>query len=140
MLPNDGNTTEEDDPDIDLNISGDDFDFEFPSGQKIISTQFSRSDIPSQMDVLTPTPIQQKPLAPCSSNRVPPSTQRIPLPSQLPNSTGLKVVPDTNSKRKRGPGKKKKSTSILIDSDSENERSSGRQRPNSNLSIAEALV
>lgn len=91
ILPNDGNTTEEDDADMDLNISGDDFDLEFPSGQKILSIQFPRSNIPAQMDISTPSPTQQKPLAPCSSNKVPPSTQTTPLPSWLLKSTGLRL-------------------------------------------------
>lgn len=49
-------------------------------------------------------------------------------------------MPETKTKRNRGPRKKQITTPVLIDSDSENERFSRRRRPNSNLSMAEALV
>lgn len=136
-----GNTTKEDDGDMDHNISKDNYDLEFPSTQKLISTPFSRPISLLQIDVSTPLPIQQKPLASCSSNIRYPFVQRILLPSQVPNSARSKVDPNTNSKCKRGLRKKKKSISaILIDSDSKNEKSSRRRCPNSTLSMVEALV
>lgn len=56
------------------------FWFWFPSAQKIMSTWFSRSVLPSQTDMSTPPPIKRKTIASCSSN-----------PSQLPNAAGLKL-------------------------------------------------
>ena len=142
ILPGDGSITEEEDADLDINISGDEFDYEFPSGQKVFSTQHSHPVSASQTNTsqFTSPPSQRTPLVPCSSNAAPPSTQRTSLASRSSHIRLPKPIPETKSKRKRGPGKKQVTTPVLIDSDSENERSSRRRRLNSNLSMAEALV
>ena len=107
ILPIDGDTTKDEDADLDLNISGDEFDCEFPSSQKIFSTQHSHSVFSPQTDTsqLNSPSTQRTPLASCSSNDALPSTQRTSLVSRSSHISSPKPV-ETISKGKRGPGKK----------------------------------
>lgn len=113
--------------------------FEFPSGQKVFSTQHSHPVSASQTDAsqFTSPPSQRMPFISRSSNAALPSTQRTSLVSRFSHINSPKPVLETKSKHKRRPGKKQ---ITRIDSDSKNERSSRRRRPISNLSMAEALV
>lgn len=104
-------TTEEVDLDLGRNISGDEFDCEFPSGQKVFSSQhcYSHSVLPLPVDTsrFTSSPTHRTPLAPRSSNIAPPSTQRTLLVPRSSHINLPKPVPETETKRKRGLGKKK---------------------------------
>lgn len=73
VSPSDGYITEENNANINLNISRGDFDLEFPSAQKIMLTPFSHSVFPSQTDIFTPSPTQRQLLASYSLNIAPPS-------------------------------------------------------------------
>ena len=126
MLPGDESTTDEEDADLDINISGEEFDCEFLSGQKVFSTQHFHPVSVSQMDTSQFTsPLSERtPLVPRSFNTAPPSTQRTSLASRSSHIHLPKPVLKNKSKRKRGPGKKQVTTPVLIDCDSENKRSS----------------